>query len=134
MARILIICNVVACFGAIALRADGADQSQTQPSAVATVSQKDSQKFAAVRITAQSQNGSATAVTHSDVVVKDKVASTSKSAKTKAAKPKKQAAKKVDSKPQSDGSGLVSWLWTDRPGAPSIRSPKNGSGNWPKFK
>jgi hypothetical protein len=138
-ARMSIMCNVLACLLIMALRIYGGEEEQMQPAtapAAPAVSQKDGDDFAMMRMMAvMSQfNPITTVSTNSALNAKKKVASASEPEKKKTSKPKKTHAKKADSKQPSSSAGLISWLWTDIPGAPSVRGPKNGSGNWPKFK
>ena len=97
-------------------------------------------EFSTMTKVAGSVDALAASNSFSNVANKDKtVANKEKNAiakdkKTTSARSQKQpkAAKKPEDKPKTDGTGWVSWLWTDNPAAPSVRN--NGAGNWPKFK
>jgi len=114
--------------------ANGAAEDQTQPTVVAAVSSMNMEKFAITRMSLQGQDNSVSAAPHSDISGDAKNVLAGQTVKTKASTTKKHASKKVDTKTQSSGLSWISWLWTDVQGAPSVRHPKSGSGDWPKFK
>jgi len=123
LSKILMTYSIIGFLLAVKLYA-GEDQSR-QPSLPSlmpsVVSQKDSHKLSSMRITTNSISVAP------QIILKQPKQEQKEQKESKTTKTIKKSTK-------STNSNLISWLWTDRPGTPSIMVPKNGNGNWPKFK
>jgi hypothetical protein len=137
--RIAGICSVLVCFLTMALEASG-DGGRSNAPACAAAATNASRSFSNVTKVAVSLDDMVAsnklleaANKDKPVALKEKIA-VAKVKKATPAKPQKQVkvAKKADDTPKSDATGWISWIWSDPPGAPSVRS--NCSGGFPRFK